>query len=876
MEEQRARELARLLVEAAGQTDSELEFHGAETLSDFHAFVNNRLNLGLFRTPSGPGAIWLVLCEFNPDNRPGEYYLVVFPEKKETSLIEACETDGDALVWRYRPVKRDDRNLLRKERFAEIMGGEQVRVPLPRDRAAVAEFLSVVNRIVIARTRAEEAIGVETDATSLGEAHETVGPVRKTRYWKISPGGGARYWEQWREHGVISIGWGALGDLANVSREEFEQRMAIALKENSGFTVRKLEQVWKFRNFRPGDRVVANAGTTEVLGIGTVVGPYEHIDGRGDSTWDQRHPHRIAVRWDDPTRRRVNRLGWRRTLIKLKRADLLEFEGAPEIGPGSKPSPVIKKGGDPTTSPILDFEEILSALEDQRLFFPEEVVANFLLSLQVKRFVILTGISGTGKTRLALEVARALQDTSLDDSGSTAGGEEGTPIPVRPYMLNHKRIVIPAALATEFLSVVDDARFDRLTVELPDGSHHQQNGWHKPGTNLLVTNFSGRVKEWFLDEFAEGDVVNLTVVEDQSSTMPILRIDPSKVATPSTAESYRVIAVRPDWTDNRGLLGYHNPLLDQYVTTPFLELLLDATEECRLAERENRPPRPFFAILDEMNLARVEHYFSDFLSAMESGEAIDLHRDAAIEEGETETGVAVPRELRVPPNLLFVGTVNVDETTYLFSPKVLDRAFTLEFNEVDLHAYAAAAVPDVEQDPDPSSPLSLVRFTGSLSVEENPGPPDWDRFCQLGPEPREAVQAINDILAGENRHFGYRVANEIARYVWLAREQCTEGSEAVRVALDLALLQKVLPKLHGTQQELEELLDRLFAFAITGEDRSGGEEAVLRSSWRPAGGRLEPAGDNDSPSAPRFPRLAAKLWRMARRLEQQGFTSFIE
>ena len=88
-----------------------------------------------------------------------------------------------------------------------------------------------------------------------------------------------------------------------------------------------------------------------------------------------------------------------------------------------------------------------------------------------------------------------------------------------------------------------------------------------------------------------------------------------------------------------------------------------------------------------MNLARVEHYFSDFLSALESGEPIPLHEDEAVEDGESESGPQVPRELRVPGNVLFTGTVNVDETTYMFSPKVLDRAFTIEFDQVDLGGF---------------------------------------------------------------------------------------------------------------------------------------------------------------------------------------------
>ncbi len=135
-----------------------------------------------------------------------------------------------------------------------------------------------------------------------------------------------------------------------------------------------------------------------------------------------------------------------------------------------------------------------------------------------------------------------------------------------------------------------------------------------------------------------------------------------------------------------------------------------------------RDPRPFLAILDEMNLARVEHYFSDVLSAMESGEAVELHENAAVEEGETDDGVAVPRSLVLPPNLFLVGTVNIDETTYAFSPKVLDRAFTIEFNDVALSTYG-----QVSKNVDSDAPqarsergLTLGQFEGSLRFRSNP------------------------------------------------------------------------------------------------------------------------------------------------------------
>jgi 5-methylcytosine-specific restriction endonuclease McrBC GTP-binding regulatory subunit McrB len=99
------------------------------------------------------------------------------------------------------------------------------------------------------------------------------------------------------------------------------------------------------------------------------------------------------------------------------------------------------------------------------------------------------------------------------------------------------------------------------------------------------------------------------------------------------------------------------------------------------------PYIPYFVLLDEMNLAKVEYYFADFLSVLESGRRQDGFTREAIRFQYPEGIDGPPRELHLPPNLYFIGTVNVDETTYMFSPKVLDRAFTLELGTVNLEDY---------------------------------------------------------------------------------------------------------------------------------------------------------------------------------------------
>ena len=120
----------------------------------------------------------------------------------------------------------------------------------------------------------------------------------------------------------------------------------------------------------------------------------------------------------------------------------------------------------------------------------------------------------------------------------------------------------------------------------------------------------------------------------------------------------------------------------------------------------------------------------------------------------------------------------------------------------------------------------------------------------------------------DNRHFGYRVAREIARFAVLAAEQTSASDEALLAAFDIAVLAKVLPKLNGTQAELDAVLRRVFVVAV-GVGAADGHDL---DSWSVAKGALHSAGGE----APLLPRTAAKLWRMQKRLRANGFVSFIE
>lgn len=237
-----------------------------------------------------------------------------------------------------------------------------------------------------------------------------------------------------------------------------------------------------------------------------------------------------------------------------------------------------------------------------------------------------------------------------------------------------------------------------------------------------------------------------------------------------------VCPVRPEWTDPTGLTGYHDVLTNQYKVPQFLEAVLVAT-----AHRDS----PVFVVLDEMNLARVEYYFSDVLSAMESRQPIQLHSNAVPLEG--SIGGEVRAAVQLPPNLYVVGTINVDETTNTVSDKVLDRAVVIDMSAVDLPGFLAKL-----DERDPALAPSIAAAAGLLSD-------------------------LNALLLPNGQGFGYRVAEELVRYHAFASVRLGRDSAEV---LDDLLVQKVLVKLRGGYPQrdmLDGLESRVAGFARASE-----------------------------------------------------------
>jgi hypothetical protein len=240
-----------------------------------------------------------------------------------------------------------------------------------------------------------------------------------------------------------------------------------------------------------------------------------------------------------------------------------------------------------------------------------------------------------------------------------------------------------------------------------------------------------------------------------------------------------LVAVRPDWHANEDLLGYLPPFPgSRFSSTAAAEFIRSASIEAEAAAAEQRAPRPFHLCLDEMNLARPEHYLAELLSKMEvPGGKIAFHTGSGVSPGSTDADVGFPPEVAYPPNLVIIGTVNLDETTLPISAKILDRAAYLVVEAHDLRGFLET-LPEVASVP-AWIPKLLVDLDGSLD---------------------DAGQGL-----------GYRVAQRLLRWASLG----TAAGHSAEEALDWALAAQVVPRLRFTRSDpthlevLEAIVERL-------------------------------------------------------------------
>ncbi len=307
---------------------------------------------------------------------------------------------------------------------------------------------------------------------------------------------------------------------------------------------------------------------------------------------------------------------------------------------------------------------------------------------------------------------------------------------------------------------------------------------------------------------------------------------------------YCVVPVGADWTNREPLLGYPNALKPEEYVKPdngVLDLIIRANENRSL---------PYFLILDEMNLSHVERYFADFLSVMESNEEIPLFAEGTVNNG-------VPAKLNLPNNLFIIGTVNIDETTYMFSPKVLDRANTIEFrvSEIEIE-YFLNNKTDLKLDELAGQGSSMAKSFIELARNRT-----FDAIDNK--EINKTLVVFFKQLKKAGAEFGYRSANEIIRLISQLNVIDSELSQDER--LDISIMQKLLPKLHGSRRKLCPVLATLGGFCVTDKVGNIEKEIFEKDDF-----------DFNEMEKVKYPLSLEKIARMYKGAIDNGFASYAE
>ncbi len=465
---------------------------------------------------------------------------------------------------------------------------------------------------------------------------------------------------------------------------------------------------------------------------------------------------------------------------------------------------------------VLQFEQ---DLKKSGLHYDRKLILRFIASCMTKRFVILTGLSGSGKTKLAQAFAKWITQPSVMIDPFKPGSEitsdrityfveASDSISIEfwnnPEATDATKVVLPRGLIEEWTVCLIQNRYTRST---PARQIRE--------TVAKTTRYSRQLNSF--ETHLKAAAFALTESCQHAEYLP----------------SYEVVSVGANWISNDNILGYADALdASKYIRTRALDLILRAIDSSEL---------PHFLILDEMNLSHVERYFADILSSLESGEDIQLHSDKD-SEGHPISRDGVQPNITLPRNLFIIGTVNVDETTYMFSPKVLDRANVIEFrvNQTEMDNFLDSPKPvstDNLENLGKDFGKAFVREIKKEHLLHDVQQVEHDIIENLKTSLLKIFQELSIVGA----EFGYRTAMEISRF-FSCYYKLAGDDWKFEDALDAQVVQKILPKLHGSNVRLKPVLEVLLTFC---------EESGCHVS-------------------------ADKIRRMEKQLIHHGFTSFAE
>jgi hypothetical protein len=384
---------------------------------------------------------------------------------------------------------------------------------------------------------------------------------------------------------------------------------------------------------------------------------------------------------------------------------------------------------------------------------------------------------------------------------------------------------------------------------------------------------------------------------------------------------FQLVAIGPDWTSPKKLLGFRTPFgqlrkrpKDGSETNESYEI----TETLRIILRACHPSStkiPHFLVLDEMNLSHIERYFAPFLSLMEASniledgqnapivdrqslevisELLDIEDKDSPEAQSASLLVKNGQPLVLPPNLFYVGTVNIDETTHMFSPKVLDRAHVIEIKALKPSDYISGGSDGPTIDLSAANQLLREAIDSRELGENNVSNPaaildllatkhgiDPSRLDQVKSLTIRTLDGCFKLLGPTGFEFAFRVDKEVYSYMYVwTKAQLAMGVVPASAldnwvdGLDRALFQKVLPKIHGNRSILGESLKALAAFLDGGHGKS--DPAARYTLGSETSVEIDKEEAITLPAGAKFTLCRAKLLDMHARLVSRNHVSFVK
>ena len=483
------------------------------------------------------------------------------------------------------------------------------------------------------------------------------------KFWLYAPGEQGRHWRDCWERKEMFLLWDQIPDLRNFSTKEEIKEAFFKIDEDNTNPSNDTLALWEFSKvMKPGDIIIAKQGKTKYLGYGVVRGDYIYSSLVDVGFHTRAVEWKKHGEWEDPVGAFALKTLTDITNMETSSPDydtyvdrLIDLIG---IELDEQPQALER-----TKETMINYsliQELQSACKEAGLQYPEKLLQRFTASMLAKRFLILTGLSGSGKTKLAQAFTEWLgNSTTTTDPFYPGAGIESSQ---KTY-----RVAKSDSLAVEFWNDESEENSTKVTL----GREMIKEWANCISENNFTKETSPRTIRDVINETSQFSP-QLHSFETHLKAAAFAFIESQK--NEFSHECTEIIPVGSDWTSNENILGYPDGLnASAYNSTPILDLVLRA---------ELKADLPHFLILDEMNLSHVERYFADMLSAIESDEAIPLYEgnyDDPNTWRSTSTKKKIPPKVKLPKNLFVIGTVNVDETTYMFSPKVLDRANVIEF-----------------------------------------------------------------------------------------------------------------------------------------------------------------------------------------------------